>query len=420
LDKLRHDLNEFVERFRWQDADLDIVHNWLKDEHASAAPNVSLTLRQWHGCKEPRRAFYGLASADDLAALYEKHGKVLFERNIRHYLGAQAVNKAIQLTARERPADLFYLNNGLTVVCTKATLLPGASNEAGTFQIEGFSVVNGAQTVGSLDSIRRSDGGVAPAARVMVTIIEVGEDADSFGPAITRARNTQNAVRGAHFAALDPNQERLRREMAVSGISYYYRPSDEATRGGSTVVTMERAAVALGALSRSIATAVAAKKESGQLYDRTGSFYPKLFSDGLSGVGLCRRVRIFDFLDEAFEGAERSSSGPQRTLYRHGRYFIATILARRLPTVVNRPEIDISATDTQILSRTALELAELIHEVAQLRYGAWPGYLSIFRNLTSAEPLAAQVMQELATRDALAASLSTGPSSPVSPEAGGQ
>ena len=55
--------------------------------------------------------------------------------------------------------------------------------------------------------------------------IEIGTAVDDLGVKITRARNHQNEVRGVHFAALNPNQERLRQELAVVGIKYHYRPS---------------------------------------------------------------------------------------------------------------------------------------------------------------------------------------------------
>ena len=416
LNQLKAELNEFVNRFDWQELGLERCHEKLTAEHAVAIQPITLTLRKWHGFDQPRRAYYGLISAAQLADLYQQHGKALFEKNIRHYLGRQTVNEAISATVAERPAELVYLNNGLTAICTTITPLPGAIQDQGDFRVEGFSIVNGAQTVGSIATARNTHGPLAATAQVFITLIHVGDGAANVGPEITRARNTQNAIRGLHFAALDPEQERLRQELAISGIDYHYRPSAEAMQRGSHRITIEQAAIALGALKGQTRTVVAAKKESGQLYDRNGVYYPTLFGPALSGIGLCRKVRLYEYLDSilgASEAAAPFSEYFQRMFYRHGRFFIIHILARRHQNLINKPELDISQPDRLELSRAVTEIAELIFPLAEaLRTQSGKGYLSIFRNMTDAEPLAQTVMQELAQRDAQQAAQVPAPALP--------
>jgi hypothetical protein len=402
LQQLKTELNQFVQRFDWRDLNLSVVHSWLTAEQAVAPVNVTLTLERWYGVDQPWRAFYGLVTAVELAGLYQQHGKALFEKNIRHYLGAQTVNSAIAATVQDRPAELFYLSNGLTAVCTSIRPAPGANNQQGTFTIEGFSIVNGAQTVGSIATTHSTNGPVSPVAKLLITLIEVGTSADNLGPQITRARNTQNAVRGLHFAALDPQQERLRRALAVSSVTYHYRPSAEAIQGGPNVITLEQAAIALASFSGETRTVVAAKNEVGQLYAQTGDFYPTLFRDSLSGIQLCRSVRIFEYLDGIFEASERSevNFSRRKMFYRHGRFFVLHILARRHRHLIEKPEEVLSEADKAELSRVALELAELIYEVAEAHFSQTKGYLSIFRNMTDSEPLASAVMQRLAQQEA--------------------
>ena len=202
LNQLKAGLNQFVDRFDWRDFDLATVHGWLTAEHEVRPVNVRLTLERWSGVQEPRRAFYGVVRAADLATLYRAHGKALLEKNIRHYLGGQSVNASIASTVVDRPVEFFYLNNGITAVCSSVRPLPGGGNDRATFAIDGFSIVNGAQTVGSIAVA--ADRGIPDAARAFITVIEVPTHTDPIGPEITRARNTQTAVRGVHFAALDP------------------------------------------------------------------------------------------------------------------------------------------------------------------------------------------------------------------------
>jgi hypothetical protein len=222
--------------------------------------------------------------------LYQQYGKGLFEKNIRYYLGFQGVNQAIAQTVREHPEELFYLNNGLTAVCKQINLMPGAINDQGKFTLHGFSIVNGAQTVGSIAAVANTAEADLSNAKVLITLIEIGTTADNLGPQITQARNYQNFVHGLHFAALDPNQERLRRELAISGIMYHYRPSFEARHRTPQSITFEDAALSLTCFSGTTNFVVTAKKDTRQLYDRNGRIYPYLFTDNLAGVRLCRAV----------------------------------------------------------------------------------------------------------------------------------
>jgi hypothetical protein len=420
LDQLRTELNQFVQRFEWKDLKLEVVHGWLTAEHAVAPVLATLTLEKWYGVDNPRRAFYGLVSAQQLATLYQTHGKALFEKNIRHYLGEQTVNMAIAATVQDRPTELFYLNNGLTAVCATITPVPGATNKKGVFSLHGFSVVNGAQTVGSIATAHATNGGVPADAKVLITLIEVGTAPDNLGPQITRCRNTQNAVKGLHFAALDPEQERLRQELRISGIHYHYRPSAEAVVAGPGVILLEQAAIALACLSGATRTVVAAKKESGQIYDQTGPYYPALFRGNLSGIQLCRAVRIHQYLNEIFAASERveQNYSARKMFFRHGRFFILHILARRSRRLIDKAEPSLSDADKAELSRAALELAELVYTAAEAMFNRSKGYLSIFRNMTDAEPLARDAMQRLAQQDAQrqpAAAAPTTPNSPSSP-----
>jgi hypothetical protein len=413
LNQLKSELNQFVVRFDWQEIGLVPAHGWLTAEHAVAPVITNLVLRNWHGFEQPRRAYYGLVLASDLAALYLSEGKKLFEKNIRHYLGAQEVNTAISATVQDRPADLFYLNNGLTAICSTITPLPGFTHDIGRFRLEDFSIVNGAQTVGSIATAQSANGPVSADAKLLITLIQVGRVLPNPGSEITRARNTQNAVRGLHFAALDPEQERLRVEMAVSGIIYHYRPSAEAGTGGNRI-TVERAAIALAALSGTTRTVVAAKKESGELYNRDGSIYPTLFHPGVSGIHVSRAVRIHENLDNILASSERAETDYYRRMfYRHGRFFILHVLARRMRSLIEKPESQLTVSDQTELSRALLELAELIYTAAEARFNRSKGYLAIFRNLTDAEPLARDVMQRLAQQDAQRQAAQTGVVTPA-------
>jgi len=395
LNQLKTELNRFVARFDWQDAASATVHGWLTAEHQVRLVNVRLTLERWSGVTEPRQVFYGVVRAAELAVLYREHGKALFEKNIRHYLGGVSVNASIISTVIERPLEFFYLNNGITAVCSAVRPLPGADEERATFAIEGLSIVNGAQTVGAIAAA--ADKGIPDSARVLVTVIEVPTQADPIGPEITRARNTQTAVRGVHFAALDPQQERLRQELAVSAVRYEYRSSAETIGVDNEVITLPRAAAALACLHGDTRLVVAAKQAIGMLYDGGGNLYAQLFRQQLSGVALARSVRLYDYAMQLLFDSEMAEANYSRRkmFYRHGRLFVLHIFAKRHRAIVDRAELELTDVEKLDISREITELAEVIFAVAESRFRDGRGYLSIFRSLTDCLPLAGDVMRRL-------------------------
>ncbi|MDB9486783.1 AIPR family protein [Dolichospermum circinale CS-1225] len=391
LNQLKDELNQFDSRFEWRDLNFENIYRWLTAKQENAPIEVKLTLEKWHCLEHKRRAFYGLVNAAELADLYKQHNKLLFERNIRYYLGTQDVNEAIAQTVKEQPLELFYLNNGLTITCAKVSLPSGHNQDSTKFTLEGFSVVNGAQTVGSIASVFNDNGAISPNAKLLVTIIEVGTQSDTIGIEITKARNTQNTVRDIYFAALDPNQERLRQECMVSNIVYQYRPSAD----NQDAITIEQAAIALACFSGNAEIIVAAKKNLNLLYK---DHYSTLFSNELSGITLCRYVRIFQYLDQIFEDSRKAETETRRkNFYQHGRLFILNILSRRYKSLINKPEVNLSQDDMTEFSNVGIELAELIYTLAESQFASdEKGYLAIFRSLTDVQQLMTKVMQELA------------------------
>lgn len=413
LNAFRDELNRFSPVMEWRTTGLEPIYGWLVAEQAPATVDDQITLENWAGDTIPRKVFYGQISAAALAKLVEDRGKALFERNIRHYLGSVGVNTAIEKTVRTRPCDFFYLNNGITAVAETITPAVGTSQKC-VFDCTKLSIVNGAQTAGAIFNATLA-GDISPNAKLLVTLIEIGDGADDFGLKITRARNHQNVVRGVDFAALDPNQERLRQELAAAGITYFYRPSAEARARKDDAFTLEEAAVAMACLAfkvrsaaellqhprpiNAIDYAVTAKKEIGRLWEQDGTLYGQLFPAKLSGVRVCRLVRIYRFIDRILADTERSENGYHRRMFfRHGRYFIMAFVALRSVDVVGKPQLEIAAEDQALLSLRTNELSELIYAASE-PLQAVRGYLAIFRNLTDAQPLANNVIQRLAEQD---------------------
>lgn len=438
LNALKTNLNRLSPRMDWEADGLATIYGWLVEEETPNTVDASVVLQNWAAVTTPRKAVYGQISARALADLVVEKGKALFERNIRHYLGSVGVNSAISETVRRRPGDFFYLNNGITAVAEELTQAGGTNQEC-AFGLKNVSIVNGAQTAGAI-AIASTSGTISDDAKVLITIIEIGVAgnegtgrANDIGTRITKARNHQNVVRGVDFAALDPDQQRLKQEMAMAGITYHYRPSAEARARRDDAFTLEEAAVALACLSAPVLSAakadalrrqghpvpnavdfvVTAKKEVGRLWDQDGGLYRQLFPAALSGLRVCRSMRIFQFIDHILAVSENAEgSYNRRMFFRHARYFIMAFIAHRSSDVLSRAEFALSNDDRTKLSQRTDEIAETVYQES-IPLQSVKGYLAIFRNLTDAQPLADAVLLRLQQRDVQAQAAPANPNSPT-------
>lgn len=150
--------------------------------------------------QQPFETVIALIKGNTLRDLYLKHKQALFAWNIRGYLGNRSVNKEIIETAKSRPSEFFYFNNGVSAICTSLEI------ENGTLVAENFQIINGAQTVGGL-AATKPDTDIDILFRVTKTKsvkTESGINSD-----IIRCNNTQNAIKSSDFRANDPIQNWL-------------------------------------------------------------------------------------------------------------------------------------------------------------------------------------------------------------------
>jgi hypothetical protein len=139
-----------------------------------------------------------------LHQLYNKHKSQLFSANVRGYLGSRRsdrnINHNIKQTANDAPTRFWAYNNGITALVNEIK----ASDDRVT--IVGITIVNGAQTTGSVGSIEKPKDGHVPARFVKCSDSDVIRD-------IIRFNNSQNKVEATDFRSNDVVQDRLRREF---------------------------------------------------------------------------------------------------------------------------------------------------------------------------------------------------------------
>lgn len=393
------DLDEcrLIESVQYYTAD-EIVRDLLA-EKAYQPVHAVISLQKCQKIAEPKATYYGVARLGDLVALHQTHGKALYERNIRYFLGSTKsdINKAIQATLHESPKDFFYLNNGVTAVCD--VIDPkGTKNGVKRFKVRGMSIINGAQTVASAaDYVSQDSSRSIDDARVMLTLIKTPPDG-TFGKRVTKARNHQNPVQSANFASLDDNQERLRQQIAHLGFDYHYRPEVDAATGSRAII-LDEALRALALLQGDPRYVVWLKSEPARLANPESAEYQVLFSTALTGATLINAVLYYRAIRSLLVGYEQNAqTSAERLVYRHGNHVIAAVMIKRLRQRIGvASPIDPAAIPALIsrpLDQLRQEMADVAIDQRSQRLKLDEGPLAYFKKMERVVPFLNDLMKK--------------------------
>jgi AIPR protein len=359
------------------------LHKAVSAGVAGAPIALEVHLTNWGQIREPHVAFYGQVCAADVARWMTDHGSRLFSSNIRQVLSGSSVNEDIVATLKERPLDFWYLNNGITAIVSDVAKKPigGTSTESGIFECAGFSVVNGAQTVGSIHAAFSVAPQQVEKANVALRIIST-TSAPTFGTEVTRCTNTQNAIAKRDFVALDPEQERIRQELHFDGIEYAFKAG--ATSGPSAARFDLTEATLAQACSGDVDMAIQAKREISKLWDDiTKPPYKALFNAGISGPDLWQKVRALRSVEKELQVATKKHAGRDALICVHGNRFIEWAVMKALSI---KPGDTFNASEQavqQIVDSTALKVIAAVRNNYPDSYPA-----SLFKNLTKCRSLA--------------------------------
>lgn len=163
-----------------------------------------------------------------LAELYSRYETDLFSANLRGYLGSRSsdknINNGIKKTVVEEPENFLVYNNGITSLVLDYDYAK-KTKKGRRLTITGVSIVNGAQTTGSIAS---AEGGVDEDLLVGIRFVKAGSD--DLIEKIVKYNNSQNKLEAADFRSNDTVQERLRQEFAVIPDAEY----EGGRRGGAS------------------------------------------------------------------------------------------------------------------------------------------------------------------------------------------
>lgn len=146
---------------------------------------------------------------------FQKFGQPLFSANYRGFLGVskrRKINAAIKQTAEGTPDDFWVYNNGITLLT-----LDYEGKKDKTTKITGCSVINGAQTTGSLSQIDPKKHDLSKV-KVLARLVAC-KDSETVRN-IVRYNNTQNEITTWDQYSNTETQKRLADEFSALGHFY--------------------------------------------------------------------------------------------------------------------------------------------------------------------------------------------------------
>lgn len=387
-------LNDPTEVAVFSYANQGFIYKLLVDETRSSKIDLTVELSDWGRLEGPPDAIYGHVSGSEIASWLRDHGDFLLARNVRVVLPNSEVNNSVLDTITETPENFWYFNNGVTALCDSIDKAPagGPERRQGTFGFKGVSVVNGAQTVGTLArALRQGKQAELESVRVMVRFISLETVAEDFAKRVTRATNTQNVIGGRDFVGLDAEQVRLRDDFSVDGLTYAIRSGEERPDPDKGCEFGE-AAIAL-ACAHSAALATQAKREVSKLWDDTSkSPYKVLFNGATNYLRVWRTVQVLRAVDRELENARGGLDNRTKGYSIHGNRLIAHVIFDRL----DMREIENHSADWRPIISEAREMTlptlQTMRDIGEEEYGGYTAML--FKNATKTEHLAQLTMKK--------------------------
>ena len=155
---------------------------------------------------EKWKAFQAYIQGKQLYDLYKVHGDDLFSANPRRFLGigkrTNIINMGIRDSAKNSPENFWVYNNGITALVHHYEI------QGDTLLIKGISIINGAQTTGSLGSLTNP-----PQDSLFVSLRVIVCADENTIEAIIYNNNKQNDMLPSDFRSNDHCQSRLREDF---------------------------------------------------------------------------------------------------------------------------------------------------------------------------------------------------------------
>lgn len=345
-------------------------------QSASTGPSYTLQLAYQENATSGTSHVAIVSLRDYMEFLSEEDGSLrrhIFDWNVRDYQGNVKVNGEIRASLIDQNSpDFWWLNNGVTVVCSRASI------QGKTYTLDDVQIVNGLQTSYTIYQAlcdAESDH-FALDRHLLVRVLET-EDVNTRDK-IIRATNSQTSVPEASLRATDQIQRQIERFFEGRGWYYdrrknYYRnlkkPSDR-------IVGIPLLAQTVMAIGLNRPDTARARPSSLLKHDAD---YSKVFSDSNPLVVYLWAAKVQKQVDTFLQTEAGSISNPEKTNFRF--HLAMLVTAQLIGRPVNSPEqLEGHASSDTIISgcdlKSCLRVLRETMQVMMERTGEAPDKLA--------------------------------------------
>lgn len=297
---------------------------------------------------------------DYMIFLKDEDGRLrrhIFDWNVRDYQGEVEVNREIRDSLEDQTGpEFWWLNNGVTIVCSKATAV------GKTYSLDDVQVVNGLQSSHTIFNVLRTAPADHPAfdRSVLVRILVTGDDL-ATRDLVIRATNRQTSVPAASLRATDDIQRDI--EAFFLGHDWYYdrRKNFYRNIGRSAERIVSISLLAQAAMAMGLSRPDNSRARPSSLLKRDEE-YRRIFSKEIP-------VEIYLWLAQAqkevdaFLTSEAAAvSVPERTNYRFHLAMVATAKLVGQPVRSPKQLHRLAAADTLLADADLPTCLQLVRE----------------------------------------------------------
>lgn len=240
--------------------------------------------------------------ARSLIEIYEKcGGERVLERNIRHFLGNNRVNKAIRGTAESKQDSKYFwcFNNGISIVCDYYAHSPDMSG-GDILKLVNPTIVNGGQTTTVLADLYRNSltfGDTINNIEVLARIYETRSD--EIISKITEATNSQSPISLRDLKANHENQNIIKKYFEGRGLYLETKRGEYRTKNVSLSSIVHNESVLQAYVSMYFGIPFQAKSSKSFVFQQ---YFSKVFDENITAdlpKELYRCVFILRYIRQA-------------------------------------------------------------------------------------------------------------------------
>lgn len=393
----------YEEIFSWKLMKLKDLYNSLLENIDNTPINLKeITLYNWGKQDIPFDSIYGTIEAETLAKIWIENGQNIVNKNLRRFKIKSDINNLIEITLSNDPKYFWYFNNGITVICNHIgkSAVHGNDRTAGVFSFDDVSIINGAQTIGSIGNAYGSYPNQVKEAKVHIRFINLAEADGYFEKKVTRYTNTQNRVENKDFAALDENQNRLKRELLLLKKHYYFRTGEQRTQGENET-NIEEATLCLSCLNEDLSLSTLAQRNIGEIWSNIENPpYTILFNDKTDAHLLWRAIEFRRTLNSVLENRDfKLGNEKEDMLITHGDSF----LLHKAYEIYGRQKIRSKDPDYSLDTKSIIDIGNSLVDITKETIDKmFPNVFlpTLFKNNTKLERLSTSINDQFGiTRD---------------------